>query len=527
MHPPKKACNSGRIPLASQLFEDMKEADLYGYNFDPKKQPGCQDPWSQRPGAEKSGGRELRTRRARDMLDSAAPSEEDEEDGEGRPSRRQRKPPRKFDGTEVATGATPPKKHNGWGGARKKGVSRFVNTASETPEPDSRPVKRARTAAASALHQRLVRESVRESSVATTSGDEGSSTMDVEEYVDSNTKRGRPPGSKNAGRRSDYGIKKGPRKKNIDATTNTNTPVPSAHGPNAPPPALQSLSAGQGQFSIDPQPSLDAHPSPAPNSAETVFQATPQPAAAQDSTLVHPSESSTPDAYMLTAPLSQYTNNQGEEAASASGSRRKPRVKSEKRSQSMTIWWAERKARKKEQDEKEGKPPKPSTSRSNSSSGRRGGRAAGGQSATATPAFDSTVSPSDVCLGTFTSSYAAAVLTACCASIWNFPWLFRRTITAFPPWTSNTRSRAAAIACISKPLRTAKPCTASKEQQSQRSFAASACTSATLQSLCTNEYGQGDALQGHGSRPSTSRRKTRQPIEAATKEQPGARGDCD
>ena len=82
MHPPKKACNSGRIPLASQLFEDMKEADLYGYNFDPKKQPGCQDPWSQRPGAEKSGGRELRTRRARDMLDSAAPSEEDEEDGE-------------------------------------------------------------------------------------------------------------------------------------------------------------------------------------------------------------------------------------------------------------------------------------------------------------------------------------------------------------------------------------------------------------------------------------------------------------
>jgi hypothetical protein len=387
MHPPKKACNSGRIPLSSQLFEDMKEADLYGYNFDPKKQPGCQDPWSQRPGAEKSGGRELRTRRARDMLDSAAPSEEDEEDGEGRPSRRQRKPPRMFDGTEQATGATPPKKHNGWGGARKKGVSRFVNAASETPEPDSRPVKRARTAAASALHQRLVRESVRESSVATTSGDEGSSTMDVEEYVDVNTKRGRPPGSKNAGRRSDFGIKKGPRKKNTDTTTNTNanTPVPSAHGPNPPPPALQSLSAGQGQFSIDPQPSLDAHPSPAPNSAETVFQATPQPAAAQDGALVHPSESSTPDTYMLTAPLSQYTNNQADDAASASGSRRKPRVKSEKRSQSMTIWWAERKARKKEQDEKEGKPPKPPTSRSNSSSGRRGGRATGGQSATATP----------------------------------------------------------------------------------------------------------------------------------------------
>jgi hypothetical protein len=348
MNPPKKACTSGRIPVASQLFEDTKEADLYGYTFDAKKPPGCQDPWAQRPGAEKSSGRELRTRRARDMLDSAAASEEDEEDNEGRSSRRQRKPPRKFDGTDVVTGATTPKKHNGWGGARKKGVSRFSLQASETPEPDSRPAKRARTAAASALHQRLVHESVREGSVATTSGDEGSSTMDAEEYADTNAKRGRPPGSKNTGRRSDFGVKKGPRKKAGDA----GTPVPSAHGPNAPPQALQSVSAGQGQFSIDPQPFSDAYPSPAPNSAETVFQATPQPAAAQDGTLVHPSESSTPDAYMLTAPLSQYTNNQVEDFAPPPGSRRKPRVKSEKRSQSMTIWWAERKARKKEQDER-------------------------------------------------------------------------------------------------------------------------------------------------------------------------------
>lgn len=380
MHPPKKACNSGRVPANTQLFEDTKEADLYGYTFDPKKPPGCQDPWAQRPGAEKSGGRELRTRRARDMLDSAAASEEDEEDNEGR-SRRQRKAPRKFDGTDAVTGATTPKKHNGWGGARKKGVSRFNMPTSETPEPDSRPAKRARTAAASALHQRLVHESVREGSVATTSGDEGSSTMDIEDYTDANTKRGRPPGSKNTGRRSDFGVKKGPRKKPEEVSA----PVPSAHGPNAPPPALQSLSAGQGQFSIDPQPFSDAPPLPAPNSAETVFQATPQPATAQDGALVHPSESSTPDAYMITAPLSQYTNNQGEDAAPPSGSRRKPRVKSEKRSQSMTIWWAERKARKKEQDEKEGRPPKPPTSRSNSSSGRRGGRAAGGPSAAATP----------------------------------------------------------------------------------------------------------------------------------------------
>jgi hypothetical protein len=56
----------------------MKEADLYGYTYDPKKPPGCQDPWAQRPGAEKGGRRELRTRRTRDMLESAAPSEEDD-----------------------------------------------------------------------------------------------------------------------------------------------------------------------------------------------------------------------------------------------------------------------------------------------------------------------------------------------------------------------------------------------------------------------------------------------------------------
>ena len=136
MHPAKKACNGGRIPLAQNVFEDMKEADLYGYTYDPKKLPGTQDPWGQRPGAEKSGGRELRTRRNRDMLDSApASEEEDDEDNEGRPAKRQRKATRKFDGSDAGTGANTPKKHNGWGGARKKGVSRFANTASATPEP--------------------------------------------------------------------------------------------------------------------------------------------------------------------------------------------------------------------------------------------------------------------------------------------------------------------------------------------------------------------------------------------------------
>ena len=220
----------GRIPLAPEIFEDLKEADLYGYAYDPKKLPGCQDPWAQRPGAEKSGGRELRTRRARDMLDSAAPTEdEEEEDNEGRPAKRQRKATRKFDGTDTGTGTNTPKKHNGWGGARKKGVSRFNKPASETPEPEGKHGKRMRTSASHLLHQRI-QQVMREESVVGSSGDEGSSAMDADEYSDTNPKRGRPVGSKNVARRSDYGIKKGPRKKTSDAGTRT----PSAHGPNAP-----------------------------------------------------------------------------------------------------------------------------------------------------------------------------------------------------------------------------------------------------------------------------------------------------
>lgn len=378
MHPPKKPCNGGRIPQLPEVFEDMKEADLYGYNYDPKKLPGCQDPWAQRPGAEKSGRRELRTRRARDLLDSAAPSEEEnEEDEEGRPSKRQRRATRKFDGTETATGSTTPKKHNGWGGARKKGVSRFAKPTSETPDPEERPAKRARTAASNLLHQRI--QEMREESVLGSSGDEGSSAIDADEYSDTNPKRGRPAGSKNVARRSDFGIKKGPRKK----TSEAGTPDQATTGPPAPPPALNSLSEGQGQFTVDPQQQADTTLL-VPNSAELPSQLVPQVLPTQEIPLVHPSESSAPDAYMITAPLSQYTNNYVEDPNASSGSRRKPRVKSEKRSQSMTIWWAERKARKREQDEKDGKPFQSPASRSNSAS-RKASRLSGGSASVATP----------------------------------------------------------------------------------------------------------------------------------------------
>ncbi|KAF1916602.1 hypothetical protein BDU57DRAFT_516808 [Ampelomyces quisqualis] len=360
MHPAKKACNGGRIPMAPDVYEVIKEADLYGYTYDPKKPPEAQDPWGQRPGAEKSGGRELRTRRNRDQLDSAlASEEEDYEDNDGRPAKRQRRATRKFDGSDAGTGVSTPKKHNGWGGARKKGVSRFLNNASETPEPESRPTKRARTAASNLLHQRI--QEMRENSQIASSGEDESSAMDGDDYSDANVKRGRPAGSKNVARRSDYGVKKGPRKK----ASETITPVPSAHGPNAPPPVLQSMSEGQGQFTLDAQP-LSEPPPLVANSAETVFQALPQPSAVHEVTAAQPDMYNTPDAYMH--------NNYDDETMPVGGSRRKPRVKSEKRSHSMTVWWAERKARKKEQEERNGTPSKGPDSRPGSSHSRRGGR---------------------------------------------------------------------------------------------------------------------------------------------------------
>ncbi|KAJ4300041.1 hypothetical protein N0V90_005290 [Kalmusia sp. IMI 367209] len=363
-HPPKKPCNGGRIPINPPIFEDMKEAEIYSYVYDPKKpEPGLQDPFIQRPGHEKSGGRELRQRRARDMLDSAAPSEEEEEeDDEGRRAKRQRRATRRFEGSDAGTGTNTPKKHNG----------KYAQpAASATPEPADARGKRAR----GLLHARI--QEMREESTVTSSGDEGSSnvnSIEDDDHTGQPAKRGGRGGSRGGrGRgRGAYATDKGPRKRLFDE----DAPMPSAHAPNGPPPALQSMSEGQNQFTLDgPVGATVPPPVIGPHSTETVFQATPQPLGAQDVGAGPPPSAHTPDTYMNTTPLSQYSNPYDDSANnSASGSRKKPRVKSEKRSQSMTIWWAERKARQKEIDEKNGTPPKPPTSRSNSGTGRRGGR---------------------------------------------------------------------------------------------------------------------------------------------------------
>lgn len=360
----------------------MKEADVYGYTYNPKiSEPGFQDPFIQRPGHEQSGGRELRQRRGNAMLDSAAPSEEEEEDEEGRPAKRQRRATRRFEPSEAGTGTTTPKKHNGWGGARKKGVSKYAKPAeladSATPEPDGRG-KRGK----GLLHPRV--QEMREESAITSSGDEGSSnaqSVDDDDHQARSSKRGGRGGGRGGRGRGGYGAK-GARKRMFEEEEL----IPSTHTQNGPPPALQSLSQGQNQFTLDAHmPTAVPPPSIGPHSTETVFQATPQPPGYSDIGVPPPS-AHTPDTYMNTTPLSQYSNPYDDSANnSASGSRKKPRVKSEKRSQSMTIWWAERKARQKEAGEKSGTPPKPPISRSNSGTGRRGGKTSAAGSPAAKP----------------------------------------------------------------------------------------------------------------------------------------------
>ncbi|KAF2274387.1 uncharacterized protein EI97DRAFT_460245 [Westerdykella ornata] len=373
LHPPKKPAHGGRIPLDPLVYEDMKEADLYGYIYDARKTPGTQDPFAQRPGAQKTGKRELRQRRGRENMESGAPSEEEQEpeNEPTGPGRRQRRATRRFEPTEQNSGATTPKKNtNGWGGARKRGVSKFAPAASETPEPDGRPAKRAKVAPKPLPHPRI--QEMREESVVTTSGDEGSLQTEAQErpppVVEEHRKRGRPAGSKNTGRRSDYGIKKGPRKKNVEtpAAPAAIAPAPVAGSP-APPTVLQSMREGQSQFPLETRPSPPPQQHPVPHErphppaqamaqpVATVFQATPQPLARPDSHMnaASPMSNPPPDAYMHTAPLHQYVQPYAEEATPSPVSVAKgvkTRVKSEKRSQSMTIWWAERKARQKEME---------------------------------------------------------------------------------------------------------------------------------------------------------------------------------
>ena len=127
---PRKAATGARLPLDPTVFEDMKEADLYDYVFDLKK-PGRQDPIAQRVLRDASG-RELRQRAPRgrvgaDGLVAAAAAMAGDEDGG---KRRARRPVSKYDGVAGADA----------NGVRKRGLG----STSEPPEGDPQPAKRGR-----------------------------------------------------------------------------------------------------------------------------------------------------------------------------------------------------------------------------------------------------------------------------------------------------------------------------------------------------------------------------------------------
>ena len=290
-NPPKKPVTGGRIPIQPEVFEDIKEADLYGYVYDAKKQPGHQDPFRQRPGGgETVGGRELRQRRARELGE-----EPSDDEGTGTEvGKRKRKAVVRYDGEPRAM----------------RGRKRTID--SEPPEIEAPPRKRGRPSAAdkaAQMHQ-SIRRLREESTVASTISESESMSPGPPR------RRGRPPGSKNLQPRSDAGIKKGPRKARIIASV---TPeVMQIDEPSRPASTVQAAARVSG-------------------TVEDPFIENKHLSKIQREERTPSSETST-------------TMTDGPPPAPVH--KRKQRVKSEKRSQSMTEWWAARKARQLEERKK-------------------------------------------------------------------------------------------------------------------------------------------------------------------------------
>lgn len=316
---PRKPATGQRNPLDPQIFEDMKESDLYDYVFDPKK-IGFQDPIAQRVVRDASG-RELRTRQPRGQSNINASSAAASADDIG-PGRRAPRPVSKYDGT-IQTTAT-----------RKRAAAAM----SETPEVEpaakrgrlglirGRGGKRGGRGGRGGLLGKRIQE-MRAESVATattaseddmsgseagnyredsleaaahatgTPGPDSGGENDLDNDGDSDEgvsmtangkRKGRPKGSKNHHKRSDAGIPKGPRVPKAAITTDNNNNV--------------------NNFSTS-----------------------------QQSPLASPSiEQDSPSAA----------------AASSTDPKRKP-PRSEKRSQSMVEWWARRKAKAAEEKARE------------------------------------------------------------------------------------------------------------------------------------------------------------------------------
>ncbi|KAK7531109.1 hypothetical protein IWX49DRAFT_357993 [Phyllosticta citricarpa] len=349
---PRKPVNGGRQPTDPRVFDDQKEADIYSYVFDPRKAPGTQDPFSQRIGTDYVGGRELRHRRARDVTaDDLAQSEEEV-------GKRKRRIVQRFEGAADAAGS------------RKR-----EHVESETPE-SPRPRKKGRAANAAKKQGYVparIRE-MREESMMTTSASEDDQDDNYGTPEPKGKRRGRPPGSKNLAQRKDAGIKKGPRnKKNIALPPNDhgNKEPQQQHQQRheSPYPAPSAGSRTPTYHHLQQQqPFMVQGYTHAPNTNIPPASMSPMPGITLDpSYMSGPGNTShqnpfghaslAPPTHGHYMPVSTSSPAPGPSGSTATGGGSKKKtlkaVKSEKRSASMTQWWAERKARMAEQRQAE------------------------------------------------------------------------------------------------------------------------------------------------------------------------------
>ncbi|RMZ15806.1 hypothetical protein D0860_01405 [Hortaea werneckii] len=211
---PRKPAKGGREPIDPMVFEDKKEADLYDYAFDPRK-IGEQDPQAQKI-VRDAEGRELRKRRNRSGVDAAetVPGWDFGEGAGGAGAKRQSRQPHRFESV-----VEPPRRRG-----RASNIAGNANSKAGSLTPD-------RAATPSGNSQSIQGSFVGGNYVPATAGRwKGHVPKRVAELKENPTpapgpapsttpdgkpRKGRPPGSKNLHKRSDAGIKKGPRKKKV------------------------------------------------------------------------------------------------------------------------------------------------------------------------------------------------------------------------------------------------------------------------------------------------------------------------
>lgn len=248
---PRKPVKGGRMPLDDAVYEDRKEADLYDYNYDPRK-VGYQNPDAQKI-IRDAEGRALRKRRQRNCIDvesAATPGGEEAPLG----PRRAVKPVSRFDG--IAPAPTRKKRTNN---GTLKPASMTPDPGASAPQPQvlsngyvvrtsgrwkNHIPKRIRElrgdsvgaspsngagagagAAAGAVSPSVDDSAMRSETPGTSS--DTPLTTDGKEGSPGAARKGRPKGSKNLHKRRDAGIPKGPRKPKVVASIEGSAARPS------------------------------------------------------------------------------------------------------------------------------------------------------------------------------------------------------------------------------------------------------------------------------------------------------------